>query len=395
MDFSHANASSSGLAQATARMRNFSGEFLGSADATNKVVSMLAYHQLGLEKGLSGEKLHQYVADGIIRTQGQFAGWNKSGAFQSPMARALLQYKQYPIKLMNMHAKAMYNSFAPTQHPTTGKWGYHAADWETRARALKVFGYMTLAAGAMSGVRGAVAWPIRLADDLGEKLGLTDGYQAHMDELQRGIAGQFGASTADTLMNGLGAPFGLNIGHRGSISDPLGLSYALETMGKDPSASIFKWMAGAPGSTVHNVFSAADAARQGDVAGLATHLLPRLIGDPIKGWQQANSGVVSGKKTLTPPVSIPQSVLKGIGFQNITETNAHEVQDLQKQETTDKAAAVQSGNYSGWNHAHPHNPIKVQDMLRAKAAAAATKQGKPKPKTAKELELEKEYSVYQ
>jgi hypothetical protein len=396
MDFSHANAGSSGLAQASARMRNFSAEFIGSADASNKLNSMLMYHQLGVEKGLSGEALHQYVGDGIVRTQGQFASWNKANAFKTPMARALLQYKQYPIKLMNMHAKAMYNSFAPTRHPTTGKLGYHAADWETRARALKTFGYMTLAAAAMSGAKGAVAWPIRLADDLGQKLGITDGYQAHMDELQRGLANTFGTTGANTLMNGLGAPFGLNIGHRGSISDPLGIAYLMETAGKDPDASIFKWIAGAPGSTVHNVFSGIDAAKNGDVAGMATHLLPRIIGDPIKGWQQANQGVTTAKgKAISPPVSIPQSVLKGIGFQNLTETNVHEAQALQKQEATDKTAVIQKAASNPaligpWNRAHPHDRITVQQALKARQQTKINK-----PKTLKQKQMEEDYSVYQ
>ena len=301
MEFSHALAGSSVLARASARMRNFSAEFIGSADAANKVNSMLMYHQLGREKGLTGEALHQYVADGIIRTQGQFASWNKANAFKSPMMRALLQYKQYPVKLMKTIAKAMYNSFAPTRDPTTGKLGYHAADWETRARALKTFGYMTLTASLMSGVRGGTAYPVRLADDLLHLLGVTDGWNAHMDELQQGFASSLGPTGANIMMNGVGGAAGMYLGHRGGISDPLGLAYLLETSkGNDPEDNIYKWLAGAPGGTAHNVFSAMGAAKNGDVAGMATHLLPRVIGDPIKMFQEYNGGVSTSRgKTIS------------------------------------------------------------------------------------------------
>jgi hypothetical protein len=384
MDFSHANAGSSAVARASARMRNFSSEFIGSADAANKVNSMLMYHALGAEKGLTSDALHKYVADGITRTQGQFASWNRAGAFQSPMMRAVLQYKQYPIMLSKMIAKSMYNSFAPTRHPVTGKIGYHAADWETRARALKTFGYMTLTASLMSGVQGGTAYPIRLTDDLLSKLGVTDGWSAHMDKLHRYLGDQLGATGADAIMHGLGGVTGMYLGHRGGISDPLGLSYLLETMPKDnPEDSILKWMAGAPTGTAHNIFSALGAAKNGDIAGLATNLLPRVIGDPIKAIQEASKGVSTQKGTLiSPPVSDWQSVLKGIGFTNITETNAREAraavgreQAQQHDARTAVLSKVRSGDMAGalramrqFNLDNPKNKMTQTELLKAKNA---------------------------
>ena len=389
MDFSHANEGSSALAQASARLRDFNAEFIGSADVANKHNSALMYAEAGKLKGLEGDALHQYVADGITRTQGQYANWNKATLFKNPALRAVLQYKQFLLMLAKMNAKYLWQSFAPTRlrdangNPT-GKWGYHAADWETRARALKTLTYMTVAAGLMSGVRGAVPWPVRVADDLLHLLGITDGWEKHMDELQQGFAKTLGPTGANAMMNGVGAPLGLYIGHRGSLSDPLGLAYLLETSphgSGDPEGSVLKWLAGAPGTTANNMFSAADSLFKGDPGGMLTHLVPRIIGDPIKALHQYSEGVSTSKgKLISPPVSLWQSALTGVGLENMTTANARFARSITGQEAAqqhdnrhdildqarkgDMAGALRALN--AFNRANPNNRMTPVELQRAK-----------------------------
>jgi hypothetical protein len=155
-------------------------------------------------------------------------------------------------------------------------------------------------------------------------------------------------------------------------------------MPKDnPEDSMLKYLAGAPVGTAHNIFSALGAAKNGDIGGLATNLLPRVIGDPIKAIQEATTGVSTQKGALiSPPVSIPQSILKGIGFTNITETNAREAraavgreQAQQHDERTTVLSRVRSGDMAGaqramrqFNMDHPTNKITQAELLRAKNA---------------------------
>jgi hypothetical protein len=386
IDFSQAYVSANMLDKATSRIRNFSQEFIGSADAFNRVNSFLMYHRAALEDGMKGEEAYRYAWDRVAATQGQFTSFQRMGMFRDPRMQSLLQYKQYPILMMKMIAKAMYNSFAP------------GVEWETRARALRTFGLMSLSAGAMSGVEGGTAYPLRLTDDLLSLLGVTDGWETHMDELRRGLAGQMGSTGATALMDGVGGLAGMYAGHRGGISDPLGINYLLESSKGDQD--IYKFLAGPPGGLAHNLFSGLSAGMQGDPVGMLKNLLPRVIADPIKAYQEYNQGVTTQKGAIiSPPVSAPEAVMKALGLTTIEETHAREARaavgrerSQQQTERQNITKLWQSGDRAGaiaavhqFNIKYPSQHITVASLGRA--AQRPTVLGYPEtPKTRADLE---------
>jgi hypothetical protein len=247
----------------------------------------------------------------------------------------------------------------------------------------------------MSGVRGGVAYPVRYMDDVLSWFGITDGWATHMDELQQTLHDKLGTTGANLLMNGIGGALGMYWGHRGGISDPLELSYLLENFHKDPEADWLKWMAGMPAGTAQHFISAVDAMRNGDPMGFMTNLLPRVIGDPIKAYGQWMHGVTTGKgKPISPPVSLPQSMWKGLGGTNITERNAHEASaagwrdyDQEKNDRSNVYSYVHKGDMAGaqsamrkFNQAHPNSPMNQGDLLRAKNSTKSDVLGVPTTK---------------
>ena len=366
IDFSQAHVSASTLTKMTSKMRNFSQEFIGSADAFNRVNSFLMYHRAALEDGIKGEEAYRYAWDRVAATQGQFTSFQRMGMFRDPRMQSLLQYKQFPILMTKMIAKAMYNSFAP------------GVEWETRARALRTFGLMSLSAGAMSGVEGGTAYPLRLTDDLLSLMGLTDGWEAHMDELRRGLYNQMGSTGATALMDGMGGLAGMYAGHRGGISDPLGINYLLETSKGDQD--MYKYLAGPPGGLAHNLISGLGAGMQGDPVGMLKNLLPRVIGDPIKAYSEYSQGVTTQRgAVISPPVGGYESTLKALGLVPIEDTHAREARAAVGREKAQQQTERQriegmwkSGDRAGaiaavhqFNIANPGQHITVASLGRA------------------------------
>lgn len=365
IDFSQAYVSPKALDKFASKARNFSQEFIGSADAFNKINSALMFHRAALEAGMKGEEAYRYAWDSVARTQGQFTSFQRMGMFRDARMQSVFQYKQYPILMAKTIAKAMYNSFAP------------GVEWETRARALRTFGLMTLSAGAMSGVQGGTAYPIRMADDLLHLLGITDGWETHMDELRRSLASSMGPEGATAIMDGLGGLAGIYAGHRGGISDPLGINYLLETAKGDQD--MYKWLAGPPGGAAHNIITGIGGLMQGNPDVAVKNLLPRIITDPVKAYEEYNQGVSTQRGAIiSPPVSAPQAIMKALGLTTITETHAREARAAVGRERTEQQTERQNitklwqgGDRAGaiaavhkFNIAYPSQHITVASLSK-------------------------------
>ena len=362
IDFSQAYVSPKALDKFASKARNFSQEFIGSADAFNKINSALMFHRAAVEAGMKGEDAYRYAWDKVAKTQGQFTSFQRMGMFRDARMQSVFQYKQYPILMAKTIAKAMYNSFAP------------GVEWETRARALRTFGLMTLSAGTMSGVQGGTAYPIRMADDLLHLLGIT-GWEPMSIIVYAAIASLMGPTGATALMDGLGGLAGIYAGHRGGISDPLGINYLLETSKGDQD--MYKYLAGPPGGLAHNLITGIGGLMQGDPDVALKNLLPRIATDPIKAYEEYNHGVSTQRGAIiSPPVSAPEAVFKALGLTTIEETHARELRasvgrerSEQQTERQNITKLWQSGDRAGaiaavhkFNLAYPSQHITVASL---------------------------------
>lgn len=322
-DYSQSYGRQTAFSRLAAKARNISQEALGSAEIFNRFSSSLMYLEAAKLKGLKGEDAYRYVYDHVAKTSGAFTPFHRMGILQDPRMRFIMQYRSWPMLLAKHTAKLMWNSL----HPDT--------PWEVRARAFKELAYMTIAASVLSGVQGGTPYPIRMMDDLLSFTGLTAGWNKHMDELRHGLANELGVTGATAMMDGVGALGGLYLGHRGGISDPLGLNYLFET--KPDEGGILKWLAGAPAGGAADLFSGAGKLMSGDPVGAGEMLLPRVFADPLKAYQDYVGGVQTrAGKVISPPLSLPQTIEEAFGLTPITRIHAQQARAVLGQEKQDQ-----------------------------------------------------------
>jgi len=366
VDFSQAYGRVGALDKIAMKSRNISQEALGGAEITNKFMSAIAYSEAAKLKGLKDEAAFRYIADHIIKTSGVYSPFYRSGLFQGPRMRATLQYRQWPMGLAKSVVKAMWNSF----HPNT--------PWEVRARAFKELSYMVLSASVLSGIQGGTPYPVRMMDDLLSYTGLTAGWAKHMDELRHGLVDEFGVTSATFLMDGAGGLAGIYLGHRGGISDPTGLNYLLES--KPDEGQALKWLAGAPAGTAADVFTGVNKLYSGDPTGALQILLPRVLADPIKAYQDYTGGVETrAGKVISPPISLPQALEEAIGLTPISRVHAQQARAVlgeEKQEQQAERARISqlwaSGDrtrarqaLSEYNAKYPDNRTNLGNVIKS------------------------------
>lgn len=350
------------------RSQNFSQEFIGSADAVNRFNSFLMFYRAAKSMGKSGEEAYRWAGDRVAETQGQFTAFNRVGMFRDPKIRAVMQFKSFPLILMKTVTKALYNSL---------RWG---ATGEERWAAMKQLGGLMGASMALSGVSGAVPEPIEDVNNIMSAFGLTKTWDEYEDKLRTMVANDMGGpEVANLVMGGLGAALGVDFTHRGGISDLTGLSRLHVTKASDLESSLFKYLAGVPGSEAGDMIEGINAITTGDLRGATRFIFPRMITDPIRAWQLYNEGITTmAGKTIGPPTGILDATRRAFGFTTETEAKTREarfVTGMERGREATQRANIETlwkqGNRGDaiiamqkYNRANPDNPIKWSDLTR-------------------------------
>lgn len=353
------------------RAMNISAEIIGSADAVNRFNSMLMFYRAARDKmGIKDEtKAFQWAADRVAETQGQFTAFNRVGLMRSPNIRAVMQFKSFPLILMKTITKAMYNSL---------RWG---ASKEERIDAIKTLAGLMGASMAISGVQGAVPEPIEDINNVLSALGLTNTWDQYEDKLRTYVADNIGSNVATMIMNGpIGGGLGVDLTHRGGISELTGLARLHVTKPQDLENAMFKWMSGVPGSILGDGIDGMNAMETGDLEGMMKGFLPRVITDPLKAYQMYNQGVTTrAGKVISAPLGLPDVLKQALGLAPLTASHAREARYVigeekgeEQQERSRIEKLYTSGNkgdairaMNKFNKDKPSEPLKLSDLQRA------------------------------
>jgi hypothetical protein len=377
IDFSNAYQGMSAWDRLERRSRNITQELIGSADAINRFNSLQMFYRVARDHlGLKDEEAFRWAGDRVAETQGQFTAFNRIGLMRNPNMRAVLQFKSFPLILMKTVTKAMYNSLRK------------GASGEERWMAIKTLGGLMASSMALSGVRGAVPEPIEDLNNILSIFGLTDSWDQYEDKLQSIAADEMGSTGANLLMGGLGDAIGVDLTHRGGISNLTGLARLHTAKPEDMQQTVFKYMAGVPGSIAGDAMEGVGELTSGNYTDALKLFLPRIISDPIKAYQEYNQGVTTqAGAVITKPVGVPDAIRKMLGFTTSTESHAREARYLTGEEehkAQDQRSKVEKaytqGNRSDalramqrYNRDHPDDPITMRDLT-----AAAKRAQKPK-----------------
>lgn len=361
------------------RAMGVSSEIIGSADAVNRFNSMLMFYRAARDKmGIKNEdEAFRWAADRVAETQGQFTAFNRVGLMRSPNVRAVMQFKSFPLILMKTITKALYNSL---------RWG---ASTNERMDAVKTLAGLMGASMAISGVQGAVPEPIEDLNNLASALGLTNTWDQYEDKLREYVADNMGTDAATYVMNGvIGGGLGVDLTHRGGISNLTGLARIQVTKPQDLENAMFKFLAGVPGSIFGDGIDGANAMETGDLQGALRAFLPRVITDPIKAYQMYNQGVTTrAGKVISAPLGLPDTLRQAVGLAPLTASHAREARYLIGEERSEeqkehtrikelytsgkKGDAIREMNK--FNQGRPNEPLKLSDLERAQKETAKKK----------------------
>lgn len=351
------------------RAMGVSAEVIGAADAVNRFNSMLVFYRAAKDMGKEGEEAFRWAGDRVAETQGQFTAFNRMGIMRSPWARSFLQFKSFPLLLMRMVTKAMYNSL---------RWG---ASREERVDAIKTLAGLMGTSMALSGVQGAVPEPVEDINNIISFFGLGKSWDQYEDALRGYVADNMGEDVARYVMNGpVGGGLGIDLTHRGGISNLTGLARIHVTKPQDLENSMFKWLAGVPGSIIGDGIDGAQAMETGDIEGMMKSFFPRVLTDPVKAYQIYNQGVTTrAGRVITPPLGLPDTIKQALGFAPLTSSLAREARYVTGEEKAgqqaqrskieemyksgDKGYAVRAMN--DYNKKNPDNKISLGDLKKA------------------------------
>jgi hypothetical protein len=352
-------------------------EMTGTSEALNRFAESAAAYRLERLKGASHDEAVRYAKDTLANTQGLYSSTNAAPVFRNPYLRPLLQFKQFPQMMYHLLGKSLVTAFKGETK-------------EIRIEAAKQFAGIVATHALMAGAMGLPLEPIRAGMLVANALGAPGmNWAEHEDAWTKYLAEHVGPQAAEIIMHGItrglgGASFDAH--HRlgqGTLAigmDPRGDSE------NDLKAWGWDMALGAPGGMVSDFFQGSKEIAGGHVAkGLETILPLKAAVDPIK----AVAAYIGGKKTargnvITPPASIPQTIMRSLGFTPAAEAQANaataSVKRTQLETGRAKADVIQSylgGKQSAmtdvvrWNAAHPDNQISYSGLMKARREAAA------------------------
>jgi hypothetical protein len=286
----------SGLQRVDALVRQLSS----AQDAQNRAVVGLTAYRAEFAKTGSREKAIDYARTVIQDTMGVHSSMDVASVLKNPLARVFMQFKQFPMRQIELMARNVYN-------------GFKGETPEVKREAWRAFAHQAASGFTMAGVHGLPIGLLKPLGLLGMALGITPTPSQIDDRFRRGLADMIGATGANTLMDGVGAA----VPHAPDVSNMF--SYNLDTMFGEPRGD--EWwpyiadQAGAGVSTLKDTAAGALALTHGDIGGAISKLpLPRMIPDAAKAYGLAQRGQTTTDGSELTPASYEDAAWRLLGF---------------------------------------------------------------------------------
>ena len=315
----------SGLKKVDALVKQLSS----AQDAQNRSIVYLTAFRAERAKGSSFDKSINYAKKIVQDTVGVHSSMDVASAMKNPLARMFMQFKQFPMRQIELMARNVYN-------------GFKGETPEVKQEAWKSFAHQVASGFTMAGVHGLPIGLLKPLGLLGMALGVAPSPSQIDDRMRRYVAGMIGPTGANMLMDGVLSA----VPHAPDVSNMF--SYDMDTMFGEPRGNDWKsYMAdqvfGAAGSTLYDTGSGLVAAAHGDVGTALNKLpLPRVVPDFAKAIGLAQHGKTTSNGGQITPASYEDAAWRMLGFgtlqQQRIQAGAEAAQaDLQDQQQAKKA----------------------------------------------------------
>jgi hypothetical protein len=312
----------SGLKKVDALVKQLSS----AQDAQNRAVVYLTAFRAERAKGSSFEKSIRYAKDTVQDTVGVHSSMDVASAMKNPLARMFMQFKQFPLRQIELMSRNVYN-------------GFKGETPEVKREAWKSFAHQVASGFTMAGVHGLPIGLLKPLGLLGMALGITPTPSQIDDRMRRYAASLVGPTGANMLMDGALSA----VPHVPDVSNMF--SYDLDAAFGEPRGNDWKsYMAnqvfGAAGSTLYDTGSGLIAAAHGDAGTALSKLpLPRVVPDFVKALGLAQQGKTTATGGQITPASYEDAAWRMLGFgtlqQQRIEAGAEAAKaDIQDQKTT-------------------------------------------------------------
>lgn len=279
-------------------------------ETLNRLTAGLAAFRAARQGGATVEAAHDYAAEVVNYTHGDYSGFNTPRILFRNVgpARLAAQFKKFSIIQMTLMAKLLHNSFK-------------GEDAKTRAVARKALaftmGQMTLVSGIM-GLPGAATFYM-LGSMVNNMLGDDD--PDDLEQVLRDMVGD--GPLADTLIKGV--PYDMGV----DLSRKLGMGNMLELVPFTDAAKVSDregaqaWVGRvAVGPTMAWVESVVDAQKRlqkGEYFRAIEDMAPKGIADLMKSYRLTTEGVTrtNGDELLAPEdIDLMTTMMTALGFQS-------------------------------------------------------------------------------
>ena len=352
----------SGLKKVDALVRQLSS----AQDAQNRSIVYLTAFRAERAKGSSFDKSVNYAKKIVQDTVGVHSSMDVASAMKNPLARMFMQFKQFPMRQIELMARNVYN-------------GFKGETPEVKREAWKSFAHQVASGFTMAGVHGLPIGLLKPLGLLGMALGITPSPSQIDDRMRRYVAGMIGPTGANMLMDGVLSA----VPHAPDVSNMF--SYDMDTMFGEPRGNDWKsYMAdqvfGAAGSTLYDMGSGLIAAAHGDIGTALNKLpLPRVVPDFAKAIGLAQNGKTTSNGGQITPASYEDAAWRMLGFSTLQQQRIQAGAEAAKADLQDQQQAKKATK---------------GEQLRAKQKAKQTILGVPVTKTNRALLKERE-QVYQ
>jgi hypothetical protein len=294
-----------------------------SIEVINRSTVLLAAYRLERGRGATHDMALRKAIDTVNQTQFHYAASNRAPIFNRPMVRLLMQFKQYPLGVMQMIGENLSKA-------------YHNVEAGDRAEAVKTIAYLVGTHVAMAGTLGLPTEPFKVLVIALGAAGVPISWSQVEDFEQRVAVGALGKFGGRLATRGLPAALGADLSGRSGMSNWF-------TYGEPDSHSAkdtFLWTAeqffGAPGGLVMNQLRGLGFLAAGDYEQAAENIIPLKGASSILKGIRESQGKYNAAGRLTMEAYSPvETVIRGLGFTPTREAEASTARSLFHQQTAD------------------------------------------------------------
>jgi hypothetical protein len=248
----------------------------------NRAVSGIATYRLARRSGLNHDEAVAKAFDNVMNTQGDYSAINAPRFFNKSIFKPAFQFKKYSQMMLYLLGDVV---------------GKHLDSNATDAEKREVRKFLYRIVGVQMATAGALSLPgvelLKIGAMLAAIAGFGDGWDSLEEEWRKLLTEVTGSKTAEEMFNRgiLSRLVGIDLSSRLSLADMLVFGEPKRFDKDNISSFLANIVAGAPGSTVWDIYEGQKSIREGDLAKGFGKMIPfKMVSDLSKSIGRYNEG---------------------------------------------------------------------------------------------------------